>query len=338
MNKTIYKVFTVSAFLLLITALFMQGCSKVEENLVSAPVENIGTHPAGWGSPDSASFHGNYLATTHLNISACRQCHGNDFSGGISKVSCYRCHNIAEVHSTGWFNPSDTANFHGNYILKNSWNLENCKSCHGDNYQGGISQKTCYTCHEDGPQGCYVCHGDPSTHNTWPPKSLFGHTLNTEQGVGAHDVHMNPDSNLRISRLVECTECHRQVTNFYDTNHIGVTPGTAEVIFGTLAKTVTSGSIPNPVWNSSTQTCSNVYCHGYFKNGNKTAVATFTNPGSVVCGSCHGNPNTGDPTPGGHSTYPTNCSLCHGVVIDANRNIINKSKHINGIVDFNVKK
>lgn len=341
MNKIIYKVFTVSAFLMLLTALLMQGCSKVEENLAIAPVETIGTHPSGWGNPDSASFHGNYLAGTHLNISACKQCHGGDFTGGTSKVSCYTCHSIATVHNSGWYNSSDPVNFHGRYIMNNSWSSEFCKTCHGTDYLGGLSQKSCFTCHEDGPQGCYVCHGDPSTHNTWPPKSLFWHYLNTEQGVGAHDVHMNPDSNLRVSAVVQCTECHREITNFNDTNHIGNNPGVAEVVFGPLSKTKTTGFTPNPQWNQTTQKCSNVYCHGYFRNGNTTATATFTDPGSVVCGSCHGNPTTGNPIPGGvHPVgYTINqCYLCHLPVINSNGEFVNKSLHINGVVNYGFPK
>jgi predicted CxxxxCH...CXXCH cytochrome family protein len=340
MNKKIYKIFTVTAFLMLMTGLFIQGCSKVEDNLVTAPVQNIGTHPSGWGNPDSAAFHGNYLANNHLNISTCKQCHGSDFAGGIANVSCYRCHSISQVHNSAWYNSSDTVNFHGRFIMSNGWNMDFCKNCHGADFTGGLSQKTCYRCHEDGPMACYVCHGDPGSHYPWPPKSLFWHFSNTEQGVGAHDVHMNPDSNLRVSAQVQCTECHRQVSSFSDTNHIGINPGIAEVVFGPLAKTSRFGVTPNPQWNRTNQQCSNVYCHGYFKDGNLTATPTFTNPGSVVCGSCHGNPSTGNPLPGGDHPpgYTLNqCYLCHSTVINSSGVFVNKSLHINGVINYTGK-
>jgi len=238
-------------------------------------------------------------------------------------------------HGDGWLTYTST-NFHGAIIKDKGWNMSYCKSCHGNDYKGRNTQSSCFSCHQHSPEGCNVCHGN--SEHIYPPKSLNWNTLATEQGVGAHDVHLNSDSTVRYSTQVSCFECHREISSFGDTNHIGSNPGTASVVFGTLAKTVTSGYTPNPIWDKTTQTCSNTYCHGYFKNGNPTATPTFTNPNSVVCGSCHGNPTTGDPTPGGHTYYPTNCSLCHSAVIDSNRTIINKYKHVNGVVDYNVMK
>lgn len=343
MNKKIYKILTVTAFLFLITGLIIQGCSKVEDNLVTVPENSIGTHPPGWGNPDSADFHGKFLNNNHLNIEQCKPCHGGDFDGGTSKVTCYNstCHSIVTVHNSRWYNVADTQNFHGRFIMRSNWNMEFCKVCHGNDFLGGLSQKSCIRCHEDGPQACYVCHGDPATKHIWPPKSLFWHYLETEQGVGAHDAHLNPDSNARFSRIVECTECHKPITGFYDSNHIGSNPGVAEVVFGPLSKTTTSGFVPNPQWNSTTQKCSNVYCHGYFRGGNPTAAPTFTDPNSVVCGSCHGNPATGNPIPATPPHPPgytlTQCYLCHPTVIDASGAFVNKSLHVNGVVNFSGK-
>jgi len=374
----------------------MQGCSKVEDNLVTAPKAN--PHPNGWIDTSSTAFHGKYLlkdsmnlvpcspchgadfkggasgvscykchttqlivhskawidttATAspffhkkylfdnHLNIASCKQCHGDDYNGGLIQKSCYNCHNISQVHNTGWKQSSDTISFHGVFIRKNGWNIDNliCKDCHGTDYQGGVSQKTCYTCHDNGPKSCYTCHGDAGTQNSWPPKSLLGHTLNTEQGVGAHDKHLTTDTTQRQTAVVECSECHTPLTGFNDPNHFGTNPGTAEIIFGTLAKTVTEGVTPNPQWNGATQTCSNTYCHGTFKNGNPGAAPIFNNPGSVFCGTCHGNSTNQNPLPGGtHPTYYPSlnqCYLCHGGVINQDGTFKDKSRHINGIVDF----
>ena len=280
MNKIINKVYLVSALLLLLSVVFIQGCSKQSDNLVMAP---------------ESAYHGD-----------------------------------------GWVSPS-SANFHGSVIKANGWSLSGCRACHGNDYLGGNTQKGCYDCHQNGPEGCNVCHGN--SQHIYPPKSLAGHLLPTEQGVGAHDAHLTSDSNSRYAAQIDCFECHLPINSFSDTNHIGSNPGSAGVVFGTLAKTRTTGFIPNPVWNKTTQTCSNVYCHGYFKGGNTTAVATFTNPGSVYCGTCHGDPTTGNPKPmSTHQYYPDNCWYCHGAVIDSNGVFINKEKHVNGIVDFNIDK
>jgi predicted CxxxxCH...CXXCH cytochrome family protein len=238
-------------------------------------------------------------------------------------------------HGDGWLTPT-ASNFHGNVIRTTyGWKMDNCKSCHGNDYKGGNTQTSCFTCHQNGPEGCNVCHGN--TQHIYPPKSLAGHLLPTEQGVGAHDIHMNSDSTVRYSAQVSCFECHLQINGFSDTNHIGFNPGFAEVIFGTLAKKVTTGFTPIPVWNASNQTCANTYCHGYFKGGNPTALPVFNNPNSAGCGSCHGNPTTGNPKPvTGHQYYPDQCWYCHGAVIDSNNVIINKYRHVNGVIDYNV--
>jgi predicted CxxxxCH...CXXCH cytochrome family protein len=281
MNKTSYKIFSVTILLFIFTVVLFQGCSKQADNLVMTPTTSI--------------FHGD-----------------------------------------GWLTPT-SSNFHGN-IIKTSYNrkLDSCKTCHGNDYKGGNTQTSCFNCHQNGPEGCNVCHGN--SQHIYPPKSLSGHLLPTEQGVGAHDIHLTLDSTQRYSARVLCTECHLPVNSFNDTNHIGLNPGSAEIIFGTLAKTTTQGFIPNPVWNSTTQTCSNTYCHGYFKGGNSTAQPVFNNPNSVVCGSCHGNPTTGDPKPlTGHQYFPDQCYYCHGIVVDSSRTIINKYKHVNGVIDYNIK-
>ncbi len=63
----------------------------------------------------------------------------------------------------------------------------------------------------------------------------------------------------------------------------------------------------------------------------------WTDPNSVVCGSCHGNPNNGNPRPSGniHSGFFINdCFSCHGSVINQSGQIINKSLHVNGVINF----
>lgn len=241
-------------------------------------------------------------------------------------------------HGSGWSTPGN-ANFHGTFIANNKdYLVKDCKGCHGADLLGGNTQVSCFKCHQ-GVQQCNLCHGN--SQHIYPPKSLLGKLNETDLGVGAHDTHLNSDSTVRSigSAQVACTECHRKVNSFSDSTHIDTTHlGIASIVFGTLAKTISGGGgiIPNPSFDRTTQKCSNVYCHGYFKNGNLTNQPVFTNPGSVYCGTCHGNPSTGDPRPGG--THPTEilpCWYCHGIVIDSTNKIINRYKHINGVIDFN---
>ncbi|MDD5362187.1 MAG: CxxxxCH/CxxCH domain-containing protein [Ignavibacteria bacterium] len=238
-------------------------------------------------------------------------------------------------HGDGWLN-TVSANFHGKYIASNSWDINGCKSCHGADFSGGTAKASCLTCHENGPDACNTCHGNQE--HIYPPRSLFGNTLNTQTGVGAHEQHMTNDTTQRYSAVVDCEQCHIPLTGFSDSNHIKKNQSFATVVFGDLARKTTEGVTPNPQWDRSTQTCTNVYCHGTFKNGNQSAEPKFTDPTSVRCGSCHGDPVTGNPLPGG--THPTlaKCYLCHGGVIDSSGVIINQSLHINGVVNFSTIK
>jgi predicted CxxxxCH...CXXCH cytochrome family protein len=115
----------------------------------------------------------------------------------------------------------------------------------------------------------------------------------------------------------------------------------AEITFGPLArKQIIGGVIPNPQWNSADATCSNVYCHGKFNGGNQENVVTFNNPGSAVCGSCHGNPTTGNPKPSTptHTFFPNldrfGCAGCHRITIDSSGTIVRPDLHVNGEINF----
>ena len=249
-----------------------------------------------------------------------------------------------DTHPDGWANPS-SSNFHGTYIFDNKqWNLNQCKTCHGGDYTGGTSGSSCLGCHtgSGGPQNCSLCHGGNSGHSN-PPKALNGDTSATSLGVGAHMTHLY---NTKWSAEVACEECHTDFNGFADPLHIGDNPdGIAEINFGTLSRTTIGGNItPNPQWDRNTATCSSVYCHGTFKEGNVNAAGIWTNSSSVVCGSCHGDPNSGNPTPRDtngvfnppHFSFMTinSCYVCHESVINPQGIIINKPIHINGVIDF----
>ena len=254
------------------------------------------------------------------------------------------------LHKTGIVNPA-SPDFHGKLVSNANWDMTQCQQCHGSNYNGGTAEATCYGsgCHNTpgGPQACNTCHGDftnPLRHA--PPRSTSGAILPSERGVGAHLKHLSENT---IGVAVECTECHT-IPAFGDPNHIDSTPG-AELVFGsfsTLSTNIPSSSNydpglgafnPNPSFDFSAGTCSNTYCHGYFKNGNVSNVVSFTamSQGSA-CGTCHGDASTGNPLPvtvsqGGTHPPNQNCQLCHADVVEVSGTtytIIDKSKHING--------
>jgi predicted CxxxxCH...CXXCH cytochrome family protein len=282
MKKTFFLYLFVFA-MIAITSIFY-GCSEAQDNLATAP--EIGTHPVGWIYQESVNFHGKYLYNyKQFNLVACKQCHGSDYNGGVSGVSCI-------------------------------------------------------TCHPSSPEDCRLCHGDGSS-TIYPPKALNGETSGSYIGVGTHPAHMTSDTNQRISLRVRCVSCHVKLTSFEDNWHIGTnSDNIAEIMFDSLAVTTTNDTTPNPVWNRNTLTCSGTYCHGNFKNGNYRLLQpnppspVWNNPASSACGTCHGDPNTGNPLPGGtHPQSYSNC-ICHGSVINTQFQFINRAKHINGVVDY----
>jgi predicted CxxxxCH...CXXCH cytochrome family protein len=292
----------------------------------------IGVHKAGIVDPASPNFHGKNTLTGQF--SNCQSCHGMNFTGGISSPSCATCHSTIGVHKTGINDPS-SPNFHGKFIASSQWNLSNCKQCHGTSYAGGTLSPTCLTCHNQtgGPEACNTCHG------------VFSDPTKIAPNEGSHFAHLYENS---FAKNVECDQCHTVPSAFSSAGHIDGTSGT-EILFGSLAKTKTnspgaynySSSLPeyapNPAYNSATGSCSNVYCHGYIKNGNLDNVVSFTAT-SVACGSCHGDPVSGNPLPktsaqGGSHPPVQNCAICHTGIVSVSGTtytIIDKNKHING--------
>src|SRR3989339_948488 len=42
---------------------------------------NVSVHQSGINNPTSANYHGKYIADKHIPMSACNQCHGDNFAG-----------------------------------------------------------------------------------------------------------------------------------------------------------------------------------------------------------------------------------------------------------------
>jgi len=295
----------------------------------------IGVHKEGIVDPVSINFHSKYLKNNSKSMTECSQCHGGNYSGGLISPTCVNCHSGIGVHKDGMLDPN-SVNFHGKFIASKNWDLAECSQCHSANYSGGLVSASCLTCHTqtNGPEACNTCHG------------VFDDPSKIAPNVGAHYAHLYENE---LGKQVDCNQCHTVPNSFAAAGHIDSQNG-AEIVFGSLAKLKTNSPgaysqtptlpefVPNPSYNSSTGTCSNVYCHGYFKNGNTTNAVSFGGGSSVVnCGSCHGNPTTGNPLPGGSHPAVQNCSFCHGDVVSVSGStytIIDMSKHINGKLNF----
>ena len=133
------------ALLVLLTA-----CLEKKEIL------SVSTHPSGWMIQSSDNFHGKAVESSIIKSESCQSCHGTQYDGGTSQVSCYdaKCH-ATYPHPDGFIDFT-SADFHGNFIRDEvNWDITVCRDCHGADYAGGgDNDKNCLKCHTqaDGPE------------------------------------------------------------------------------------------------------------------------------------------------------------------------------------------
>lgn len=321
-----------------ITALILFTSCLEEKNATG-----VGVHPSGWLNSSSEQFHGSTVTSSNFGAENCQTCHGENYLGGTSKVSCYdsQCHAIYP-HPVD-FADQTSPNSHAAYIREEiSWDITNCQPCHGVDYDREFTLGTaCTVCHDptgpDGPEACNTCHGN--FENDAPPEDLFGNEATTFITVGAHQNHL-VDTTYTTNFINNCTVCHSDVPIFNTSGHINDGTPHAELIFSSLAD---GNGMSVPQWNRASATCDNVYCHGAFEwpehddnfaytdsviaGNNVSVVWNLVGTNQAACGTCHGLPPTG------HVNF-ANCSACHSSVVNSDLEIINKALHINGLIDL----
>ncbi len=284
---------------------------------VTDPGHNNGVINVIFGSLASAGGTTPVWSGQSLSCSA-SYCHGATLSGGTNKNPVW-----TKVDGT----QAACGTCHGNPPPIPHPPRTDCNTCHpltvkpdgtidvagGHHINGQLEVVTL---------SCSTCHG--STTNNAPPVSAHGATATTDITVGAHQSHMQ-DSALR--KALACTDCHLLPASVDSPGHI--IDGPAPVIFGALA--ATSGL--TPVWDRTSATCSNVYCHGAQAPGGslKTPQWTKVDNTQAACGTCHGNP---PPFP---HPQRTDCTACHPQTVRADGTIdVAGGHHINGIQEVSI--
>lgn len=87
--KKIYRVYLILTLFVFVMVSYY-GCSKIENNLTTAP--DLGIHPAGWVDKTSANFHGKTISSQKWSTESCKPCHGSNLRGGSSGKDCNECH------------------------------------------------------------------------------------------------------------------------------------------------------------------------------------------------------------------------------------------------------
>jgi hypothetical protein len=131
------------AVLLLLVVFSLAGCGSANDSSSFNP--DSGSHPAGWLPAD-------HMTKAVADMESCAQCHGADYAGGISGISCSSCHlgGVASVHPVQW-------NGNGMLHRTEAWGtatIDSCRNivCHGPAFEGVyLSGGSCLVCHKTLP-------------------------------------------------------------------------------------------------------------------------------------------------------------------------------------------
>ncbi len=230
-------------------ALAIFGCSK--SNSSAPTIDKSGKHPAGWATSTGSS----HPDAAINSMEPCKECHGSNLTGGISKVSCFSatyggisCHSFGPSgHSAGFAN----ANLHGAQAKAAAGGVNGfarCQLCHGNDFRGnGSTNKNCTSA---------TCHRVNAPHSPRP-------------WLGATRTHTNTDS----SNAPVCAGCHTNGANSTRAPFAGEPVGTT----GCFNASLCHGQVSHPAgWNDPGQ------------HGASAKAAPSGNSGLEYCKICHG--------------------------------------------------
>jgi predicted CxxxxCH...CXXCH cytochrome family protein len=172
--------------------------------------------------------------------------------GAARSVDGRRCTSQAaceEIHPAGINDPM-SADFHGKLLESSGWNLATCARCHGADLSGGMSARSCLTCHAPGRAGCTSCHGAPPA-------------------TGAHVAH---------ARKYDCAACHTEPSSWTDPGHLRLRALVSVPYDGVRCSATYCHGDATPAWNGGPGEAACGSCHGL----------PPANHASNRCGDCHG--------------------------------------------------
>ncbi len=177
----------------------LSGCGTA--NTGAPSLDSAGKHPQNWLSGHRAA----YLA----NTIQCRECHGADLKGGITKVDCFNQGALARCHSNGHgprsiIHPLPFASslLHGSEAAKD---LIVCQSCHGTPGSSGSNPQFNVRIGSLA-SGCELsgCHIQKMAH----PKSWNSHGTSGNQANSCALCH---GANFSGGNGPSCKSCHARL-------------------------------------------------------------------------------------------------------------------------------
>ncbi len=233
-------------------------------------------------------------------------------------------------HPQGYLAP----NIHGRDM---KLQVQDCRTCHGADLNGGqvgagggtLAPASCDSCHQQGWRtNCTFCHGSGTGLGS-PPRDLDGQTDPAKISFPGHLAHISG----RIAPAFDCVQCHKKPTDVLSAYHaFDSSPRRGE-------NSLQGGLSPLGIYDPTTKTCTNLYCHGNGRNSvGMMAVAT---KGPLVCSSCHPDITTTAKwamMSGAHNHHLTkagiNCTHCHFGTVATDPSVVSgKDLHLNGKPD-----
>jgi predicted CxxxxCH...CXXCH cytochrome family protein len=151
-----------------------------------------GAHPDGWSDSASSAFHGDDLRERAYPLGECRQCHGDDLSGGAVEVACSN----GACHEQG---------------------VDFCGTCHGDE-SGPLPATGAHVTHQD---ACAECHEIPTGIDAHPDGAIdlvFGALASADgfdpswndsgRTCGGVYCHLGDSPDWDTGAALDCDGCH----------------------------------------------------------------------------------------------------------------------------------
>ncbi len=269
----------ISVFFLFLGLVLLGGCgsSPNSSSTTVSPVQ--AAHPAGW-------LPAGHVAAAESSLSSCTQCHGSDFSGGISTVACTKCHlgNEQVIHPLDWDNLVGTK--HAEYVRSKGDSACSNIYCHGADLNGvSGSGPSCSSCHLGGKGSVHP--------QDWGSLAYSKHSAYVAQyGTAAcsNVVCHGADLSGVTDSGPSCSSCHLGGPNSVHPQDWGALTYVRHMAY---------------VSQNGTASCANGVCHGADLSG-----VTDSGPS---CSSCHlGGPSSVHP-PDWASDF-----LQHGTYVNTN--------------------
>jgi predicted CxxxxCH...CXXCH cytochrome family protein len=218
------------------------------------------------------------------------------------------------------------ANVHG---LETTLQKQDCRTCHGSDLAGGVSQVSCDSCHtQNWRTTCTFCHGGTENQTGAPPRSIDGTNSAAMSAFPPHNRHVTST----LSNALDCGQCHVKATDALSPNHMfNSSPGVAITDFG-------GGLSKQSTWTRASGTCANNYCHGDGRGDNGTIAMSKVGP--LGCTDCHAGVASGSAgwakMSGDHANHLASattigCGDCHAGTTSDGKTIASAALHVDGL-------